>query len=78
VIAAEEYLQHSISVVDEDRLFISGTSVVEILNDNRPINRSSGFFPMRVRVLFPQPEMAEDALYDVGFMIAASAASGRT
>ncbi len=55
-------------VVDEDGLFISGPAIVIIIEDNRPICRRFDFSLMRVGVLLPQPEMAEDAFYDVGFM----------
>jgi hypothetical protein len=65
VVAAEEYLQHSSSVVNEDGLFISGPAVVEILHDNRPIDRCFGFLLMRVMVLLPQPEVAEYPFYEL-------------
>ena len=51
-----------VSVGDEDRLFISGPAVVEILHDNRPFFRRFDFSPQRVGMLFPQAQMAEDAL----------------
>lgn len=54
--------------MDDDGLFISEPAVVEILHDNRPIFRRPGFLVMRVGVLLPQAQMAEDALNDVGFM----------
>jgi hypothetical protein len=66
--AGEGLLQPRSLVVDEGRLFISGPAIVIIFEDNRPISRHLGFSLMRVCVLLPQPEMAEDALYHVGFM----------
>jgi hypothetical protein len=49
-------------VVDVDRLLISGPAVVAILQDNRPVFRPRDFTLMRVRMLLPQAQMAEDAL----------------
>ena len=63
-----EVLQRRSLGVDEDGLFISGPAVVQILRDNRPIRRRFDFSLPRVGVLLPQPEMAEDAFYDVLFM----------
>jgi len=54
-------------VLDEGGLFISGPAIVKIIEDNRPIDRCFGFSLMRVRLLFPQSQMAEDALYGGGF-----------
>ena len=68
VIAGGPCLQRRSLVVDDDWLFISGPAVVEILHDNRPICRRFDFSFMRVGGLLPQPEMAEDTFYDVGFM----------
>jgi len=83
VAACEECLQCPSSVVDNDRLFIPGPAVVEILHDNRPIRRCFCFPPGRRRGLFPQPEMAEDAFYDIRVINQADdfhlmAAAGRT
>jgi hypothetical protein len=59
-----EVLQQRSLGVDEDGLFISGPAVVEILNDNRPIDRRFGFFLIRVRMLSPQSQMTEDPFYE--------------
>jgi hypothetical protein len=59
VAAFGECLQGRGLVVDDDRLFISGPSVVEILHDNRPIDRCFGFFLIRVMLLLIQPQMAK-------------------
>ena len=64
----EEVLQQRSLGVDDDGLFISGPAVVEILHDNRPIDRRYDFALMRVGVLLPQPEVAQDAFYNAGFM----------
>jgi hypothetical protein len=45
-----------------------GPAIVKIIEGNWLICRHLRFFLMRIRVLFPQPWMAEDALYHVGFM----------
>jgi hypothetical protein len=55
-------------VVDDDGLFISGPAVVETLHDNRPVPRRFDFSFPGLGGLLPQPEMAEDAFYDVAFM----------
>jgi hypothetical protein len=55
-------------VVDVNRPFISGRATVAIIHDNRPVFRPFDCSLMRVRVLLPQPEMAEDARYYVRFM----------
>jgi hypothetical protein len=55
-------------VVDDDRLFISGPAVVEILHDNRPVRGRFVFSLMGVGGLLPQAQMAEDARYYVRFM----------
>jgi hypothetical protein len=55
--AGEGPLQRRSLVVDQDRLFISGPAVVEILHDNRPIRGRFDFSLMGVGVLLPQPEM---------------------
>jgi hypothetical protein len=53
--------------MDHDcRFFIAGPAIVEIIEDDWPMFRRFGL--MRTRVLFPQPEMAEDAFYDIGFI----------
>ena len=56
------------SMGDDDGLFIPGPAVVKIIENSRPICRRFDFCLMRVRVLLPQPQMAEDAFHDVGFM----------
>ena len=66
--AREGFLKRRSLVVDEDRFFISGPAVVQILRDNRPVRRRFDFSLPRVGGLLPQPEMAEDAFYDVLFM----------
>ena len=52
--------------MDVDGLFISGPAVVEVLHDDWPIDRCFGFFLMRVMVLLPKPEVAEDPFYELG------------
>jgi hypothetical protein len=52
-------------VLHEDRLFISGPAVVEILHDNRPICRRFCIVLKRTRVLLPQPEVAEYPFYEL-------------
>jgi hypothetical protein len=62
-------------VGDDDWLFIPGPAIVKIIENSRPICRRFDFCLMRVRVLLPQPQMAEDAflrlrsgqVYDVVF-----------
>ena len=55
-------------MVNNDGFFISGPAIVEIIDDNRPMFRCF-CFPLRgSRLLFPQPEMAEDMLYDIGII----------
>jgi hypothetical protein len=61
-------LQSRSLVVDHHWFFISGPATVITLEDNRPIRRRSRLCLKRDRVLLPQPEMAEDAFYDLGFM----------
>ena len=53
---------------DDDGFFIPGPAIVKILDDNWPICRHFGVSLMQIRVLLAQPEMAEDAFYDVLFM----------
>ena len=61
-------LQRQSPVVDDDGLLVLGSAIVKVLDDNWPMCRHFDFCLMRVRVLLPQPQMAEDAFYDVGFM----------
>jgi len=68
VVAGQGFVQHPGLVVYEGGLFISGPAVVKIIEDNRPIARCFGFTLMRIWVLFPQSQMAEDALYHGGFV----------
>jgi hypothetical protein len=53
-------------VVNKGALFISGPAVVEIFADNRPMFRRFCSPPGWSRLLFPEPEMAEDAFYHGG------------
>jgi hypothetical protein len=55
-------------VVNEDGRFISGPAVIGTFHDKRLICRRFYSRLMRFGVLLPQPEMAEDAFYGVGFM----------
>jgi hypothetical protein len=55
-----EVLQQRSLGVDEDGLFVSGPAIVKIIEDNRPIYRRFDFSLVRVGLLLPQPEMAED------------------
>ncbi len=55
-------------VVNNNSFFISGPAVVEIFDDNRPMFRWFFFPPGWSRLLFPEPEMAEDALDHLGLI----------
>ncbi len=61
-------LQRRSIVVDVDGLFISRPVIVKIIEDKRPICRYFRFSLVRIRALFPESQVEEDAFYDVGFM----------
>jgi hypothetical protein len=65
VVAFGKCLQGRGFVADDDRFFIPGPAIDIIFEDDRPIGRSFGFTPMKVRVLPPQHTMAKDAFNDV-------------
>ena len=54
--------------ISRDLSLTAGPTVVEILNDKRPVRRRLGFYLIMVRMLFPQSQMTEDARYYVRFM----------
>ena len=63
VTACWDCLQCQSLVVNNGGFFITGPAVIEIFTDKRHMFRCF-FLPLRgSRLLFPQPEMAEDALY---------------
>ncbi len=61
--ACRDCVQCRSLVVDNGGFFIPGPAVVEIFDDNRPMFRCFCFPPGWSRLLFPEPEMAEDAFY---------------
>jgi len=54
--AGEESLQRRSLMGDDDGLFISGPGIVEILNDNRPIDRCNYCSPKISGTMLPQPQ----------------------
>jgi hypothetical protein len=68
LVAGGGCLQRRSEVVDDYGFFIPVPAVVEVFHSNWPWIRCFRFFQMRVAVFLPQPQMAEDAFYHVGFM----------
>jgi len=50
------------SELDDAGFSIPGPAVVNLLEENRPIRGGFYFSLVRIRVLLPKPQMAEDAL----------------